>query len=351
MFTNKSTVLTLPKDRINTDYGVLLFGKASFNNFDESKYYENGIINQKGKGFIYNALKDKHRSVFFGARIVFETEERIDLNKLTKNEIQGLEWNGNQYSLGVFLALKWLYKKPTYIASGILLQIENLVEEDYPACYEAMLKLPVNTVSEDDERLLESTLIQRVQFKVSMPIAVARQVVRHRGFDYTELSRRYTDKTIEFFKPSKWRKQAKKATDCSIENEFVEEFGILITDYKNYYSKIKTVIAKIALWLRILKFRFVYEQLIKMSTVWFKGNIENGMSKEQARMILPQSMMTTLLMSGSLRTTISFLSQRLDKHTQLETREVAMQVYDIACQEFGKELVDKLIDIENRLIF
>ena len=325
MFTNKSTVLPLPKDKMNTDYGVLLFGKASFNNFDESKYYENGIINQKGKDFIYNALKDKHRSVFFGARVVFETDERIDLNKLTKNEIQVLEWNGNEYSLGVFLALKWLYKKPTYISSGILSQIENIVKKDYPACYEAMLKLPVNTVSEEEERLLESTSIQRVQFKGSMPIAFARQAVRHRGFDYTELSRRYTDKMIEFFKPSKWRKQAKKATDCSIENEFVKEkklFGFL-----NY---------KILVWLM---------------QKWFFKNVNNENSKELCRIGLPQSMMTTLLMSGSLRTTISFLSQRLDKHTQLETREVAIQVFDIACEEFGKELVDKLIDIEKRLIF
>jgi len=256
---NKSTVLTLPKDRMNTDYGVLMFGKTSFNNFDESKYYENGVINQKGKDFIYNALKDKHRSIFFGARVVFDTEEKIDLNKLTKNEIQGLEWSGNQYSLGVLLALKLLYKKPTYISSGILSQIENIVIKDYPACYEAMLKLPANTVSEEEERLLESTSIQRVQFKVSMPIAVARQIVRHRGFDYTEVSRRYTDKMIEFFKPSKWRKQAKKATDCSIENEFVEEVGCN----------------------------------------WFNGKL----------------------------------------------------VYDLACEQFGKELIDRLIDIENRLVF
>lgn len=325
MFTNKSTVLPLPKDKMNTDYGVLLFGKASFNNFDESKYYENGIINQKGKDFIYNALKDKHRSVFFGARVVFETDERIDLNKLTKNEIQGLEWNGNQYSLGVFLALKWLYKKPTYISSGILSQIENIVKKDYPACYEAMLKLPANTVSEEEERLLESTSIQRVQFKGSMPIAFARQAVRHRGFDYTELSRRYTDKMIEFFKPSKWRKQAKKATDCSIENEFVKEKKL---------------------------FRFLnYKILVWLMQKWFFKNVNNENSKELCRIGLPQSMMTTLLMSGSLRTTISFLSQRLDKHTQLETREVAIQVFDIACEEFGKELVDKLIDIEKRLIF
>jgi flavin-dependent thymidylate synthase len=328
-FVDKSTVLALPKDRMNTDYGVLLFGKASFNNFDESKYYENGVINQKGKDFIYNALKDKHRSVFFGARVVFETNERIDLNKLTKNEIQGLEWNGNHYSLGVFLALRWLYKKPKYISSQILSQIENLVKKDYPACYGAMLKLSANTVSEEEEGLLESTSIQRVQFKISMPIAVARQVVRHRGFDYTELSRRYTDKIIEFFKPSKWRKQAKKATDCSIENEFVEEksVGFDIIDY------------------------FRYENITEIQNYWFEYNIKNEMSKEQARMILPQSMMTTLLMSGSLRTTISFLSQRLDKHTQLETREVAQQVYDLACEQFNKELIDVLINIENRLVF
>jgi flavin-dependent thymidylate synthase len=331
-FVDKSTVLALPKDKMNTDYGVLLFGKASFNNFDESKYYENGVINQKGKDFIYNALKDKHRSVFFGARVVFETEERIDLNKLTKNEIQGLEWNDYKYSLGVFLALKLLYKKPKYISSEILSQIENIVKKDYPACYESMLKLPANTVSEEEERLLESTSIQRVQFKVSVPIAVARQIVRHRGFDYTETSRRYTDKMIEFFKPSKWRKQAKKATDCSIENEFIEEY---LFEYEHEGRDIV----------------YEYDQLGILARDWYANNIQEGMSKEQARMILPQSMMTTLLMSGSLRTTISFLSQRLDKHTQLETREVAQQVYDLACEQFGKELIDVLIDIENRLVF
>ena len=61
--------------------------------------------------------------------------------------------------------------------------------------------------------------------------------------------------------------------------------------------------------------------------------------------------MTTTINTVDLRTLISVLSQRLDKHAQKEIRDVAKDLYDIACQEFTKELVDKLIDIENRLIF
>ena len=83
----------------------------------------------------------------------------------------------------------------------------------------------------------------------------------------------------------------------------------------------------------------------------FKSFVKSGICKEQARIILPQSQITTTINTVDLYTLSSVLSQRLDKHAQLEIREVAQQLYDITCKEFGKELVDKLIDIQNRLIF
>ena len=51
-FTNKSTVELIPENKINSDWGVIRSGKASFNDFDESKYFdENGIVNETGIKF------------------------------------------------------------------------------------------------------------------------------------------------------------------------------------------------------------------------------------------------------------------------------------------------------------
>ena len=51
-----------------------------------------------------------------------------------------------------------------------------------------------------------------------------------------------------------------------------------------------------------------------------------GVCAEQARMVLPQNMMTEWIWSGTLGAWCDMLRLRLDPHTQYESRIVAQQV-------------------------
>jgi hypothetical protein len=346
IFTNKSTVELIPQNEINSDFGVLLFRSASFNKFDKSKYQNpDGTPNDLAVKKIYECLIHKHRSVFFGSRLqeIKSAFAPIQQFQLPKNDLLGFEWSAEYkdvasqygfkekfaweftYSISVFLAMKWTSYKPQYIPQPILKDIEIMLKMDYPACYKALQMLPKENVTKEEKDLLEQQRTQFISFKAELPIFIARQLYRSRGINLTERSGRYTAENTRFYKPDAWRKAPEKATQGSIENEFVKEkklFGFL-----NY---------KILVWLM---------------QKWFFKNVNNKNSKELCRIGLPQSQITTTINTVDLYTLSSILSQRLDKHAQLEIREVAQQLYDIACQEFGKELVDKLIDIQNRLIF
>jgi thymidylate synthase ThyX len=72
--------------------------------------------------------------------------------------------------------------------------------------------------------------------------------------------------------------------------------------------------------------------------------IADGYCAEQARQVLPQSMMTTWIWSGTLGAFCDMLVLRLDEHTQYETRVVAQQVAQIVKDLFPvsyKALVEK----------
>jgi flavin-dependent thymidylate synthase len=331
IFTNKSTVELIPQNEINSDFGVLLFRSASFNKFDKSKYQApDGTHNDIAVQKIYECLIHKHRSVFFGSRIEIDMSSVADTNILclgnfTKNELAGMEYYNEQISISIFLALKWIYEEYEGICD--VQKLEKIVKMQYPACYKALKMLPKENVTQEEKDLLEEQRTKFISFKAELPIFIARQLYRHRGINYTERSGRYTAENTRFYKPDAWRKAPEKATQGSIENEFVEQ-NLSGSGYE-------------------------YNDLITEINEWYNHNIFNGgkTCKEQARMILPQSQITTTINTVDLYTLSSILSQRLDKHAQLEIREVAQQLYDIACQEFGKELVDKLIDIQNRLIF
>jgi len=54
--------------------------------------------------------------------------------------------------------------------------------------------------------------------------------------------------------------------------------------------------------------------------------LKEGVAPEQARMVLPQNMMTSWIWSGTLFAFVKMLKLRLDPHTQQETQEVAKQI-------------------------
>ena len=57
--------------------------------------------------------------------------------------------------------------------------------------------------------------------------------------------------------------------------------------------------------------------------------IEQGVAPEQARMVLPQSMFTTTVTTGTLLGWHHLWKLRTEEHTQLETQKYARAVGDI----------------------
>lgn len=150
-------------------------------------------------------------------------------------------------------------------------------------------------------------------FRVTMPIFVARQLVKHEYMPWNEVSRRYVDDPPQFHYPTAWRKRADNVKQGS-SDETVTEFVLHDTRMGISWSN---------------NIESVYQGLVWHSENVYKGLIEAGVCPEQARMILPQSMMTTVIWSGSLGAIAKMLSLRLPKDTQAETREVAEQIYNI----------------------
>ena len=163
-------------------------------------------------------------------------------------------------------------------------------------------------LDEKDERLLTYLAEHQhwspfahtsLQFRIKAPIFVARQLVKHQvGLSWNEVSRRYVDGDPEFYNPTTWRGKPandnKQGSVGEIEDQdtakmILEQTNLLA--FKNY----KTLLAK-------------------------------GVAPEMARMILPQTMMTEWFWTGSLHAFARICKQRLDQHTQAETRVIAADI-------------------------
>ena len=114
-----------------------------------------------------------------------------------------------------------------------------------------------------------------LQFHIKAPIFVARQLVKHQvGLVWNEVSRRYVDDEPEFYIPDAWRGTAENKKQGSSDDEIdVNPYGFMVDDYQQSLSKAK----------------WTYEELLR-----------KGVCPEQARMVLPQSLMTEWYWSGTL---------------------------------------------------
>ena len=183
--------------------------------------------------------------------------------------------------------------------------IEGLLSPEDLISYIARVSNPSNQMNTETSPKLLKYLIDHkhwspfeqvsATFEIVTSRAISTQILRHRSFSFQEFSQRYSPITaLESFNV---RKQADKNRQSSEELfDISEEDTRLMKEY---------LVAGI-------KF---YEDLI-----------DKGAAKECARMILPMCSQTTLYMTGSLRSWLSYLNVRLDKNTQLEHREIARAI-------------------------
>ena len=137
-----------------------------------------------------------------------------------------------------------------------------------------------------------------VTYRVTVPLFVRSQVMRHRTFSYNEVSRRYTSENIQTWKPIEFRGQSKIDLQCSEGTIEDKDSGS------------------------------IYDYAIACSLNVYNDLLERGIARELARAVLPQATYTTFYMTGSIHNWVKFLLLRLDEHAQKETRLMAKAILD-----------------------
>lgn len=145
-------------------------------------------------------------------------------------------------------------------------------------------------------------------FRIKAPIFVARQLQKHQvGLAWNEVSRRYVDSEPEFYAPDGWRRRAENVKQGSSDET------VTVMEHPLHGGDAMDVDEYVGLYT---------EDMI----VLYTSMINQGICPEQARMVLPQSMMTEWYWSGSLYAFSRVCKQRLDSHAQKETREIAHEI-------------------------
>lgn len=170
-------------------------------------------------------------------------------------------------------------------------------------------------LDEKDKKLIKYLIKNRhtstlehctVTFRFKVPLFVRSQHHRHRTWSYNEVSRRYTSENIQFYTPETFYKQHKVNRQASAEAS-VEKQELNI---------------------------YVFEAAYRSGYAAYRELIRNGVSREQARMILPQNLYTEYYGTVNLSNLLKFIDLRLDSHAQYEIQVVAQACLNIAAGLF-----------------
>lgn len=138
----------------------------------------------------------------------------------------------------------------------------------------------------------------QITLRESIPIFVARQRFKHVvGFTYNEVSRRYVSDAPEFYRPAAWRNRPEGS---------VKQGSAGVHPLTSAYTAL-------------------YEGFISRAERLYNEMIAAGIAPEQARMVLPQSMVTSYYVTGSLAAFARAFKQRIDSHAQVEIQNLAKQ--------------------------
>ena len=136
-------------------------------------------------------------------------------------------------------------------------------------------------------------------FYCKAPIFVARQLVKHEYLRLNEISRRYVKSEPELFFPDWWREAVddkKQGSGGRLDDDRATQ--AITTSIKQTQDAV-----------------YKYNQLLKL-----------GVCEEQARMILPQNMITEFYWSGSLDAFAKMCKLRRSDDAQTETRRIAIDI-------------------------
>lgn len=189
---------------------------------------------------------------------------------------------------------------------------------DYAICQMARTSYGSGTKTINEDKGLINYLLRaahtspfeaiEIKLHMKMPIFVARQMIRHRSSSLNEISARYSIMKDEFYLPS-----AKELRLQSKTNKQGSE-GVLDLEQAEKYVKI-------------------IEDQSRECYKWYLDMLEAGISREQARMILPVNLYTEWYWKQDLHNLMHLMALRCDHHAQYE-----IQVYGNAILEIVRHL-------------
>jgi len=160
----------------------------------------------------------------------------------------------------------------------------------------------------------------QLQFRITCPIFVERQLFKHQiGMSANSISGRYVDFSDTYWEPVVLREQSKDSKQGSGNHVMREDL----------IHKMKDV---------VLYAKNTYKELI-----------DQGISKELARTILPLSLNTTFIWTGSMLSFLHLFELRLKPDAQLETRNIVYDIlmaikktekFDYTLKVWGHEMLD-----------
>jgi len=155
-----------------------------------------------------------------------------------------------------------------------------------------------------------------ITIRMNIPIFLARQLGKHQvGMSWNEVSRRYVDDEPTFYHPLEWRNKP--------EGSIKQGSGDI------HYAD--------------THWQCSYDDFVGNAIAFYEEMLADGVAPEMARMVLPQSMMTQVIWTGSLMAFAHVYKLRIDGHSQKEAQEFARELGEVISPLFPvawKALVD-----------
>jgi thymidylate synthase (FAD) len=178
-----------------------------------------------------------------------------------------------------------------------------------------------DVLDEKDKRLINylikhkhtSTLEHNIAtFRIKVPLFIRSQHHRHRTWSYNEISRRYTDTNLQFYIPQSYRTQHTSNRQASNSNNLINpQMGV-------YNIELESRLCNEAVSCHVDNSLLLFEDMIK-----------KGVSREQARMILPQNLYTEYYATANLNNILKFIDLRTHEGAQWEIQELAKKILEI----------------------
>ena len=275
-------------------------------------------------GLINYLARHSHWTPFSHNRFTFRLWEAVfDVLSLSQEEMAGLVIKRDHthpyrfYARHSFHGWAKILKNEA-ICPKIRQQIQATLQREMPASSAAYFTEPSTAEPLELQDIRDAYFID-VTLMYYVPVFVARQEFKHMvGFTRNERSGRYVSSGTELYAPNTWRRKP----DARIKQGSGDDVGPVRNEitsrlYKEYMGSVLGA---------------------------YEGFLNSGIAPEMARMALPQSMMTSYVVTGHLAAYNRFFMERVDPTAQKEIRVDLVEAVSTALRRtVGPEVMQEFV--------